>query len=41
MARRTGDDEVFNLRNRSFLKEIDFRPDELRFLLQLSEEPGG
>jgi ornithine carbamoyltransferase len=28
---------MFNLRNRSFLKEIDFRPEELRFLLQLSE----
>ena len=27
----------FNLKNRSFLKEIDFTPDELRFLLQLSE----
>ncbi len=27
----------FNLRNRSFLKEIDFEPRELRFLLQLSE----
>ena len=27
----------FNLRNRSFLKEIDFEPGELRFLLQLSE----
>jgi ornithine carbamoyltransferase len=27
----------FNLRNRSFLKEIDFQPRELRFLLQLSE----
>jgi ornithine carbamoyltransferase len=27
----------FNLRNRSFLKEIDFEPQELRFLLQLSE----
>jgi ornithine carbamoyltransferase len=27
----------FNLRNRSFLKEIDFTPRELRFLLQLSE----
>ena len=25
------------LRNRSFLKEIDFQPQELRFLLQLSE----
>ena len=28
---------MFNLRNRSFLKEIDFEPRELRFLLQLSE----
>jgi ornithine carbamoyltransferase len=28
---------MYNLRNRSFLKEIDFEPDELRFLLQLSE----
>src|SRR4051812_8678872 len=28
---------MFNLHNRSFLKEIDFEPDELRFLLQLSE----
>jgi ornithine carbamoyltransferase len=27
----------FNLHNRSFLKEIDFEPRELRFLLQLSE----
>ena len=27
----------FNLHNRSFLKEIDFTPRELRFLLQLSE----
>ena len=27
----------FNLKNRSFLKEIDFTPAELRFLLQLSE----
>jgi ornithine carbamoyltransferase len=27
----------FNLRNRSFLKEIDFEPRELRYLLQLSE----
>ena len=25
----------FNLRNRSFLKELDFTPDELRFLLKL------
>jgi ornithine carbamoyltransferase len=29
--------DMFNLRNRSFLKEIDFEPRELRFLLQLSE----
>jgi ornithine carbamoyltransferase len=28
---------VFNLRNRSFLKEIDFEPRELRYLLQLAE----
>jgi ornithine carbamoyltransferase len=28
---------TFNLRNRSFVKEIDFEPRELRFLLQLSE----
>ena len=28
---------TFNLRNRSFLKEIDFEPRELRFLLRLSE----
>ena len=28
---------AFNLRNRSFLKEIDFEPRELRYLLQLSE----
>jgi ornithine carbamoyltransferase len=28
---------MFNLRNRSFLKEIDFTPQELRHLLQLSE----
>jgi ornithine carbamoyltransferase len=27
---------AFNLRNRSFLKEIDFEPRELRFLLQLA-----
>jgi len=27
----------FNLHNRSFLKEIDFEPRELRFLLQLAE----
>ena len=27
----------YNLRNRSFLKEIDFTPAELRFLLRLSE----
>jgi ornithine carbamoyltransferase len=29
---------AFNLRNRSFLKEIDFTPRELGYLLQLSEE---
>jgi ornithine carbamoyltransferase len=28
---------MFNLRNRSFLREIDFEPRELRHLLQLSE----
>ena len=28
---------MYNLRNRSFLKEIDFEPQELRFLLQLSQ----
>ncbi len=28
---------MYNLRNRSFLKEIDFTPQEFRFLLQLSE----
>src|SRR5262245_65906613 len=27
---------AFNLRNRSFLKEIDFEPRELRYLLELS-----
>jgi ornithine carbamoyltransferase len=27
---------AFNLKNRSFLKEIDFEPEELRFLLRLS-----
>ena len=26
-----------NLKNRSFLKEIDFEPRELRFLLKLAE----
>jgi ornithine carbamoyltransferase len=29
---------AYNLRNRSFLKELDFTPDELRFLLQLSRD---
>jgi len=28
---------AYNLANRSFLKEIDFEPAELRFLLKLSE----
>ena len=27
-----------NLRNRSFVKELDFTPDELRFLLKLSAD---
>jgi ornithine carbamoyltransferase len=29
---------AYNLRNRSFLKELDFTPDELRFLLRLSAD---
>ncbi|HEU5472362.1 MAG TPA: ornithine carbamoyltransferase [Actinophytocola sp.] len=29
---------AFNLRNRSFLKELDFTPDELRYLLRLSAD---
>jgi ornithine carbamoyltransferase len=29
---------AFNLRNRSFLKELDFSPQELRFLLKLAAE---
>ena len=29
---------AFNLRNRSFLRELDFSPDELRFLLKLSKD---
>lgn len=29
---------AFNLRNRSFLKELDFSPEELRFLLKLSAD---
>jgi ornithine carbamoyltransferase len=29
---------AFNLRNRSFLKELDFEPAELRFLLELSRD---
>ncbi len=28
---------MYNLRNRHFLKELDFEPEELRFLLQLAE----
>src|SRR3954452_17473591 len=31
------EDGMFNLRNRSFVKEIDFEPGELRHLLQLAE----
>src|SRR5580693_3300283 len=30
----------YNLRNRSFLKEIDFTPAELRFLLKLAKYAG-
>jgi ornithine carbamoyltransferase len=30
----------FNLRNRSFLKELDFEPRELKFLLELSTKSG-
>ena len=37
LTRSGGDSMAFNLRNRSFLKEIDFEPGELRFLLRLSE----
>jgi ornithine carbamoyltransferase len=29
---------AFNLHNRSFVKEIDFEPEELRYLLRLAEE---
>jgi len=29
---------AYNLRNRSFVKELDFTPDELRFLLKLSAD---
>jgi len=29
---------AFNLRNRSFVKELDFTPDELRFLLKLAAD---
>ena len=29
---------AFNLRNRSFVKELDFTPDELKFLLKLSAD---
>jgi len=29
---------AYNLRNRSFLKELDFTPDELRFLLKVSAD---
>ena len=28
---------AFNLRNRNFLKELDFTTEELKFLLKLSE----
>src|SRR5512132_1934989 len=36
--REKGTVMAFNLRNRSFLKELDFTPDELRFLVRLSAE---
>jgi len=29
---------AFNLCNRNFLKELDFTPDELKFLLRLSAD---
>ena len=29
---------AFNLRNRSFVKELDFTPDEIKFLLKLSAD---
>ena len=29
---------AFNLRNRNFLKELDFTPEELKFLLKLSAD---
>src|SRR5262249_57289901 len=29
---------AYNLRNRSYVKELDFTPDELKFLLRLSAE---
>jgi ornithine carbamoyltransferase len=29
---------AFNLRNRSFVKELDFTPEELKFLLKLSAD---
>ncbi len=32
---------AFNLRNRNFVKLLDFTPDELRFLLKLSRGPQG
>ena len=31
---------AFNLRNRSFLKELDFTPDELRFISLLNDQEG-
>ncbi len=29
---------AFNIRNRSFVKELDFTPEELKFLLKLSAD---
>jgi hypothetical protein len=33
-----GESMAFNLRNRSFVKELDFTPEELKFLLKLSAD---
>ena len=31
---------AFNLKNRSFVKELDFTPKEMKFLLDLKRESG-
>jgi ornithine carbamoyltransferase len=39
LLHKKGDLEMaFNLRNRNFLKELDFTPEELKFLLRLSAD---